>query len=211
MPVLCSLADVIANFVYTCGRCYCHHNFVADVIASIYCVTDVIAIDMCYCHCVADVIAKVADGIAFHGGCGLWSDVITMSGRWNSHWVILFYLSFSSGLLHRTSSHIWGRWYLPMYLFRDGLHSFMVLMRFWSSLPIILKLSMVTSWTEMMEWSYIGEGVFWCSLNFSVNVLADSPMYSSSHSTLWHLYMYMTPPFSGYDLYPLEPWGGSWW
>ena len=81
----------------------------ADVIPIIDCVADVIAIDMCCCHCVADVIAKVADGIAYHGVCGLWSDVITMCARWNSHWVILFYLSFSSGLLHRTSSYIWGR------------------------------------------------------------------------------------------------------
>ena len=58
MPVLCGLADVIANlfilvadviasFVCTCGRCYCHHDFVADVIAIIDCVADVIAIDMC--------------------------------------------------------------------------------------------------------------------------------------------------------------------
>ena len=32
-----------------------------------------------------------------------------------------FYFNFSSVLLIRTSSHIWGRWYLPMCLFRDGL------------------------------------------------------------------------------------------
>ena len=93
------------------------------------------------------LFAKVADGIAYQGGCGLWSDVITISG----HWVNLFYFNFSSGLLHRTSSHMWGRWYLPMFLFRDGLltliykASFMVLMRFWSSLPTMLKLSMLIS------------------------------------------------------------------
>ena len=40
--------------------------------------------------CVADVIAKVADGIAYQGGCGLWSDVITIGGRWNGHRVTLF-------------------------------------------------------------------------------------------------------------------------
>ena len=72
MPVLYGLADVIANFVCTCDRCDCHHDFVADVIAIIDCVADVIATDMCCCHCVADVTAKVADGIAYHGGCGLW-------------------------------------------------------------------------------------------------------------------------------------------
>ena len=39
--------------------------------------------DMCCCDC-------VADGIAYQGGCGLWSDVITIGGRWNSHRVTLF-------------------------------------------------------------------------------------------------------------------------
>ena len=34
-------------------------------------------------------------------------------GRWI--WVV--YLSFSSEVLCRTSSHIWGRWYWPMFLF----------------------------------------------------------------------------------------------
>ena len=52
--------------------------------------------------CVADVVAKVADGIAYQGGCGLWSDVITIGGRWpQGHFV---YFSFSSGQLHRTTS-----------------------------------------------------------------------------------------------------------
>ena len=112
---------------------------------------------------------------------------------------------------------MWGRWNLPIFLFREGLlalmyrASLMVLVRFWSSLPNILKFSMVTVWPEMLEWSYIGEGAFRCSLNLSAKFLADSPMYSSSHSTLSHLYLYMTPLFKALDLCPLEPWGGSWW
>ena len=144
-------------------------------------------------------------------GVEVLADVIAISHRWNSHWVNFFYFSLRSVPLHRTSSHIWGRWYLPMFLFRDGLFtlmyraSFMVHMRFWSSLPTMLKLSMVTLWPEMLEWSYIVEGAFWCSLNLSANVLADSPIDFSSHSTLSHLYLYMTPLFSGYGLYPLEP------
>ena len=55
LPILLILmADVIANFIYTCGQHYCHHDFVADVIA-ILClaVADVIAI----IDCVADVVA----------------------------------------------------------------------------------------------------------------------------------------------------------
>ena len=54
-----------------------------------------------------------------------------------------------SEVFHRTSSQMCGRWYLPMFLFRYGLltliyrASLMVLMGFWSSLPTILKLSML--------------------------------------------------------------------
>ena len=99
----------------------------------------------CYCHC----------------------------GRWNSYWVdicfitcyllILFiYFVLSSGLLNRTSSHMWGILYLPMILFRDGLlthiDSFMNLMRFRSSLPTILKLPSVMLWPMMLGWSNNGEG-----------------------------------------------------
>ena len=111
------------------------------------------------------------------------------------------YFKFSSEMLSRTSSHICGRWYLPMFLFRDGLltlmyrDSFMVLMRFWSSLPSMEKLSIVTAWPEMFRWSCIWEGAFRCSLNLSSKFLADSPIYSSSQSTLSHLYLYMTPLF----------------
>ena len=104
-------------------------------------------------------------------------------------------------MLNRTSSQTCARWYLPIFLFRDGLltlmcrTSLMVLMRFQSSLPTILKLLMVTVWPEVLEWSCIGEGAFRCSLNLSSKFLADSQMYSSSHSTLSHLYLYMTPLF----------------
>ena len=31
------------------------------------------------------------------------------------------YFSLSSEMLNRSSSHMWGRWYLPMFLLRDGL------------------------------------------------------------------------------------------
>ena len=125
------------------------------------------------------------------GGCGV--------GRWNSK--VSFYSNLSSDMLCRTSSHMCGRWYLPMFLFRDGLltliyrASFIVLRRFWPSLPTISKLSIVTLWPEMTEWSWMGEGVLRCSLNLSAKFLADSPMYSSSQSTLLHLYLYMTPFF----------------
>ena len=137
---------------------------------------------MGWCYC------PVADGIATGWNVGR---CYCPSGRWNNHWVN--YFSLSSLLLLRTSSHIWGRWYLPMFLFRDGpltlmhVDSLISLERFCSSLPTTLKLSSVVVWPEVLLWSWMGEGALRCSLNLSPNVLDVSPMYSSSHSNLSHL------------------------
>ena len=101
-------------------------------------------------------------------------------GRWNSHigWNGLgrcyclladvvpqgHYFSLSSMLLIRTSSQMCGRWYLPMFLLRDGLLTLMYidslisLERLCSSLPTILKLFNVMLWPDMLQWSWIGEG-----------------------------------------------------
>ena len=123
---------------------------VADVIAIILCVADVMQTKYVCCNCcVADVIAKVTDGIAYHGGCrGI---DICYSHKWQMEWPLgQFSFNLSSGMLNRTSCHMCDRWYLPIFLLRDGLltliykASLMVLMRFWSFLPTILKLSMVT-------------------------------------------------------------------
>ena len=90
------------------------------------------------------------------------------------------YFRLSSEMLSRTSSQMCGRWYLPMFLFRDGLFtlmykaSFIVLKRLWSSLPKMVKLSMVTLWPEMLTWSCMGDGAFRCSLYLSSKFLADS-------------------------------------
>ena len=86
-----------------------------------------------------------------------------------------------------------------MFLFRDGSltlmnrASFIALVRFWSSLPTIVKLLMLILWPVVLQWSNIGEGGSWCSLNLSAKFLADSPMYSSLHPCSLHLYLYMTP------------------
>ena len=86
-----------------------------------------------------------------------------------------------------------------MFLFRDGSLTLMnrasliALVRFWSSLPTIVKLLMLILWLVVLQWSNIGEGVFWCSLNLSAKFLADSSMYSSLHPCSLHLYLYMTP------------------
>ena len=41
----------------------------------------------------------------------------------------------------------------------------------------------------------MGDGALRCSFNLSSKFLADSPIYSSSQSTLSHLNLYMTPLF----------------
>ena len=61
----------------------------------------------------------------------------------------LFYFILDSEVLSRVSSHMLGSWYLSMFLFRYGLltliymTSFMVLMKFWSSLSTMLEFSTV--------------------------------------------------------------------
>ena len=62
---------------------------------------------------------------------------------------------------------------------------------FCSSLPTILKLLMLVVWPVVLLWSCIGDGAFRCSLNLSPNVLAVSPIYSSSQSNLLHLNLYI--------------------
>ena len=100
-----------------------------------------------------------------------------------------------------TSSQICGSWYLPIFLLRDGsltlisIASLIALVKLWSFLPTMLKLSRDTSWPVVLWWSWMGDGDFMCSLNHSAKVLPDSPMHSSSQSTLPHLYLYITPLF----------------
>ena len=64
----------------------------------------------------------------------------------------------------------------------------------------------VTLWPVVLKWSYIREGTFRCSLKFSPNVLEDSSVYSSSHSTLSPLHLYMTPLFF-LIFWSLQTWG----
>ena len=98
----------------------------------------------------------------------------SQSGR--MEWPLGQCFNFNSDVLCRTSSHIWGRWYLPIFLFRDGSLTLMnrasliALVRFWSSLPTMVNLLMLILWPEVLQWSNIGEGAFWCSLNLSAKV-----------------------------------------
>ena len=120
----------------SCGRCYGH---LCDwLMLLLWWQMKLATVGMCQCI-KADVKTLLADVMAM----GL-------------------YFIFSSVVLTRTSSHTWGRWYLPMFLFRDGLltlmyiDSFINLERLCSSLPTILKLLSVVEWPVMLLWSYIG-------------------------------------------------------
>ena len=105
------------------------------------------------------------------------------------------YFNLSSGVLNRTSSHTCGRWYLPMFLLRDGSltlmyrASFIILIRFWSSLPTMLKLFMVILRPVMLKWSNIGEGAFRCSLNLYPKVLQCT----LHHTPPCHIGIYRSP------------------
>ena len=107
------------------------------------------------------------------------------------------YLVFSSGMANRTLFQMCGRLYLPMFLFRVGLlplmymACLMALAILWPSLAMILKFSTIVMWPVMFWCSKIGDGTFKCSLYLSSKVLADSPIYSSSHFVLSHLNQYI--------------------
>ena len=81
--------------------------------------------------------------------------------------VVSQFFSLSSGIVNKILSHMCGRLYFPMFLFRVGLltlinmASWMVLAILFSSLPRILKLSIDVMWPLMFWWWYIG--VYWSS------------------------------------------------
>ena len=83
-------------------------------------------------------------------------------------------------------------------------------MRISSSLPTVLKFAMVTLWTMMLKWSYIGEGSFWCiwtTLQMFWRILQYTPI--TLH--LSHFICIWLHSFWGLDLCLFEPQGGPWW
>ena len=135
-------------------RCYCHG------LGWCYCLC--IIYGWCYCHIwqmLLPIMWKMLNHMHLTFATSVMAGVIAW---WQMEWPLQgdladvichgssCYFNFSSEVLNRTSSQIWGRWYLPIFLLRGGLltliynASFIVLLRFWSSLPTILKLSIVT-------------------------------------------------------------------
>ena len=102
------------------------------------------------------------------------------------------YFNLNFGMLNRTSSHTCDRWYLSKFLLRNGLLTLMYTTFYDSSdflisLPTILKLSTVVVWPVVIYWRG-GLQVFLNLLN-----VEDSSIYSSSHSIMSHLNLYITP------------------
>ena len=101
-----------------------------------------------------------------YGHCGRWNSHIGLNifdygrcyylcGRRNGHWVncfiylfIFFYFILSSEVLNRTSSHMWSRWYLPLFLFRDG---FLTLMYIASFISLMRLLVFPPYYTEVFQ------------------------------------------------------------
>ena len=87
--------------------------------------------------------------------------------------------------LTRATSHIWGKLYLPMFLFRVGLLTLMfidslfVLTKPCPSLPTMLKLSKVVPW-----WLCIGKGAFgvpFIFLQMFLKILQFTPCHIQTH------------------------------
>ena len=86
---------------------------------------------------------------------------------------------------------MWGRWNLPMFLLRDGLltlmyrASLMAMLRLWSSLPTILKFSMVIYRFKCgrvdCDEEYIGESSGSFGERFKEHQKAPSPIYDHSN------------------------------
>ena len=84
------------------GRCYCHSGRWSITLVD----------GSCFCHC-GRWNSHIGWNDFDYGRC------YCLCGRWNGHWVnCLSYFILSSEMLNRTASHMWGRWYLHIFLFR---------------------------------------------------------------------------------------------
>ena len=79
----------------------------------------------------------MADGIATVGWVIVKWMMLLPQGRWYSHGSMILF-NFSSEMLSRTSSHMCGRLYLPIFLFRDGLLTLMYRASFCGSHDVLV-------------------------------------------------------------------------
>ena len=145
---------------------------------------------LCLCCCTDVIVQCIVFGswsirtseLAYDMVMPFWIlDVVNPLDTFVSH-----FFSFSSGIVSSILSHICGRLYFPMFLFRVGLltlmnmASLMVLAILFSSLPRDLKIVhrcyMATGSLVMENW----RRCLHMLLDSSPKVLPDSPTYSSS-------------------------------
>ena len=140
--------------------------------------------------------AKVADGI------------VTIVNGW-------CYFNLSSEVLNRTSSQMWGRWYLPVFLFRDRLFTIMyidslvVLAMYWSLPPYNAKAingCFMTFGVTMIKWG--GLQIFLepfpqCSWGFTKVLIIT--IHPATTEPVYH------PTFWWWGLCTWEPPEGLWW
>ena len=97
---------------------------------------------------------EVVDTVCGSPYTTLWAGVVglvEMGGR--------VYLRWKAGMFSKSSSHMWGNWYFPMFLLRDrsltlmSIASLMVLVRVCDSLPPMEKLSNLVWWPQVLVWS----------------------------------------------------------
>ena len=100
--------------VLPCGWCF-HHYFVF-----LFCWQMLLPGGWCFCHYYVVLFCwqMLLPGGWWnaHHGCG-WQMLLP---KWQMDQPLGQCFNFKSEFLCRTPSHMWGRWYLPMFLFRDG-------------------------------------------------------------------------------------------
>ena len=111
------------------------------------------------------------------------------------------YLSSGDGVSCNISSYVCGSWHFPRFLLSEGslthiyMATFMFLITPCTSLSAIVKHFGLTGCPVEWLWWCMGDGALRYSLSLSLNVLPNSPIYSSRQLMCGHLYLYMTPLF----------------
>ena len=120
-------------YCHNYDRCYCH------ILGRCYCLICVVSWQMLLPYIVRQMLLpsflwkmlKPHKFWTFCNKCDVWCYCLVADGMATAGWLYHFgrcychgswsYFNFSSEVLSRTSSQMWGRWYLPIFLLRDGL------------------------------------------------------------------------------------------
>ena len=165
MPLYWSrqMVRLVLTVVGECGRCYVKLCQDIEVFLFIYlvfapCLTyppqGCLAMVINWTPTTGLVSCQVQSGSAH----GIWSPLSREKSQ-EDHKVntLGFYFSLISEVLNRTISHMFGSWYFPMFLFRNGsltsmkMASFIVLASFWASFPTVLTFWTLVWWPLVLK------------------------------------------------------------